>query len=411
MLEIFHKAHVGKLQADAPGAGIGQIVVIEIVARAPAQVAVSHEGGEVAGTGNGGQTFGAVLDIAVIAGGVPAENAGRAPVHLVFHQGLDKPALPLGAASHRVHAALEHVKAAHGFHIAVVDVQLDIQGIKGRDGHGQARPEQGAVGLAGMAQAEIAEGGVIAGQGDIQGAVGRFHAVFVDARVLALHAVHDPGGQLHAVECQGQHEGKEVHIVQIVLPVVFRAAVLSAGVIVVERAHPQGSQAHIVIEPVIGHHGGGVAIHDGGTAGHVGQGNGLEAHAEAQVRLGHHPVKIGILDLDGAGGIGPQGAAAFLLAPYLVPDFKEDRAGQGFGGHGIQLQADTLCGAEGVIRMAFRIVHILDKAAVAGAEAHQPFAGGLEVNGLCTGVGGNKQTGRQNQRHDAFHTILLSFLT
>ena len=405
MLEVFHKAHVRDLQAHAPGTGVGQIVVVEVVAGAPGQVAVAHEGREVARAGDGGQPLGTVLDVAVVTGGIPAEDAGGAPVHLVFHQGLDQPAFTLAVAAHQVRTALEHVVAAHGFHIAVVDVEFDVQGIQGRDGHGQTGPEHGAVGLAGLAEGKLVHAGQVAGQGHVQRTVGGLHAAFIEAGVLALHAVHGPGGQFHTVELQGQHEREEVHVVQVVLLVIFPVAIDTASIIVVERAHPEGGQAHVVVELVAGDHGGGVTVHDGGTAGHVGHGHGLQAHAELEVGIGHHPVDVGILDLHLL-AVGTQGAAAFGIAPHLVADLEEHRTGQGFGGHGIQLQADALTGIEGILVMAFLVVHILDKAAVTKTKAHQPFAGGFEIDGFGAAGGPQEHAGSQHEGKNFFHDLL-----
>ena len=261
-----------------------------------------------------------------------------------------------------------------------------------------------------MAEAAGAEvhAGVVAGQGHVQGAVGGLHAAFVEAGVLALQAVHGPGGQLHAVELQGQHEGEEIHVVQIILVAVAVgfAIGIGAGVVVVERAHPEGGEAHVLVELVAGDHGGGVTVHDGRAAGHVGQGHGLQAHAELEVGVGDHPVDVGVLELHHAGGVGPQGAAAFGLAPHLVADLEEHRAGQGLGGHGIQLQADALTGVEGVVMMALLVIDILDEAAVTKAEAHQPFAGSLEIDGPGAACGPQEHAGGQHEGKNFFHDLL-----
>ena len=225
--------------------------------------------------------------------------------------------------------------------------------------------------------------------------------------VLAHHAVHDPGRDFKTVEGQRQAQGEEVDVVQVICFPAIVIGIQPARVVIVDRAHPEGGEPHVLVELVVGHHGGHIAVHDGGAAGHVGQGHGLEAHTELQVGLGHHPVDVGVLQLDNAVAVRAQRAAFVSLAPGLVADLKENCAGQGFGSHRVDLQTDALCGGELVVAVSLLfagafVIHFADQRVVAGAEAHQPFALGLEINGLGAPRCAQEQAGGQQDHHALF---------
>ena len=99
------------------------------------QLAIAYEGSEIACPGNGWQTLRAVFDIAVISAGIPAENPRHAPFKFVFNKGLGQPALALGASSHNISgiAAFDDVIAAHFLHIAIIEIQFEIPGVKCAD--------------------------------------------------------------------------------------------------------------------------------------------------------------------------------------------------------------------------------------------------------------------------------------
>ena len=381
-------------QTDTPGTGIGQIAVIQAAGRGPAVVAVAHEGHEVAATGNGGHALGTVLDVAVVTGSIPAEDAGGTPIHLVFHQGLDQPAFTLGVA----HAGTGAVVAigsvtAHGFHVTVVDVQLDVQRIPQGQGDGQTGPEHGTVSLAGSGISHAVGGRNGTGVGPHgQGSLA----------VGTGHAVHGPGGHLHAVEGQGHHQGEQVHVVLVI------RTIRASSVVIVVRTGPESGQAHVLVELVAGHHAGHVVIKDGGTTGHVGQLDALDTHAELEVGIGHHPVDVGVLQFH-HGAVSAQSAAAFGIAPHLVTNFEEHGTGQGFGSHGVQLQADTLGSGEDVVGVSGAVVvaplslRMADQGTVTGGEAHQPLAFGLEINSAGAGSGTQQHTRSKSEGHQLFH--------
>ena len=225
------------------------------------------------------------------------------------------------------------------------------------------------------------------------------------------HAVHGPGGHLHAVKGQGQHESEHIHVIVVVG--VIRSGIPTRGgavPVIIEQAGPHSGQAHVFIELVVGHDTGGIIIQHGGTTGHVGHGDVLDTHAELEIRIGHHPVDVGILQLHDAVGVSAQGATGGILAPRSVTNFKVHGTGQGFGSHGIQLQAQTLHGAEGIVGVGSlivvtRLVKLLvaHKSAVAGGKTHQPLTFGLEINGAGTGGGAQQHARSKSEGHQLFH--------
>ena len=318
-------------QTDTPGTGVAHVAVIQAVGSGPAVVAVAHEGHEIATGGDAGHTLGTVLHVAVVTGSIPAEDAGGTPIHLVFHQGLDQPAFTLGVAHAEVgiRAITFGLIAAHGFHVTVVDVQLDIQRIPQGQGDGQTGPEHGTVSLAGSGLIKIelitAVGVTGIGSGGGQG-IG----------VGTSHAVHGPGGHLHAVEGQGHHQGEQVHVVMVV------HAIRARRVVVVVRTGPHGGQGHVFVELVAGGDGSHVVIQDGGTTGHVRQLDALDTHAELEVGVGHHPVDVGVLHFHDL-LVSTKGATIAVLAPVGVTDFEEHGTGQGFGSHGVRWRHPAAC--------------------------------------------------------------------
>ena len=413
MLQVFHEAHVADLETDTPGAGIAGVVVVE----PPAQVAVTHEGGEVAHGSDGGHTLGAVLHVAVVTGGIPAEHAGHAPIHLVFHQSLGQPAftLQLGAAHIGGVPTLDDVGTAITFHVAVVDVEFDVQRIPQGDGHRQTGPEHGAVEIAAgvVVVKEAVRGNVKPGKIRVHGHPGVTIVVHttVDGipSIAAGHAVHDPRGGLHAVELQIEHEGEQIHVVQIVGMIVLASTMPAINVrvviVVIERTGPQGGQGNVFVEGVGGGHAGHVGIHHRGAAGLVGQGHALKTHAELQVGVGHKPIQVGALDLDDVVAVSAQSAALIITTPVLVADFKIQRTGQGFGSHGIQLHADTLNGGEVVAVVGLPIILLGGQVGVGGGKAEQPLALGLEINGAGAGGGTEQHARGQSESHKLLHDL------
>ena len=414
MLEVVHKAHVPDLQTQAPGTRIAQRAeVVKGGSSTPGiRAAVAQHGGEVAVGGNGRHALGTVFGVAVVARTIPAEDAGHAPVHLVFHQSLGQPALALGAAAfsghgHAVIAALPCVVTAHALHITVVEVHFDVQRIPGGDGERQAGPEHGTIGLAGVAEAaRIIIEARIGRQGVIGIAVGKaFRIVCEFCGILTLHAEHGPGGDFKTVQRHRDHQAKKVHVVKVVALVI--AVIGDAHVIVVEGAHPERGQANSLIELVGGHHARHRSIHNCGTAGLVGQNDLMQAHAHLEIGLGHHPVNIGLTDPDLIGTVRPESPTGFCVAPFLIADLELDRTGQGFRGHRIQLQADTLTRAERIIVVDFRfssqIPCMADEVVVAHAEAHQPLPLGLEVDGRRARGRAQQHARCQQQCQNLFH--------
>ena len=385
MLEVFHEADVRHLEPQAPGTGIGHLLVLQAAA---VMDVVAHDGREHAVGAQAGQTLGTVLDVAVVTAAVPAEDAGPAPVRLVFHKGLGQPALPLCAAAYRVHAAFQGIVAAHAFHIAVVELELDVPGIEGRDGHGQTGPEQAAVHLVGIEVRKAAGpgGGYAEGIGPHAG-----HGVAVVPDlgavegVLAADAVQHPGGHLETFKTHGQGQAPDVHVVEIV-------GIALGAVVVVEGAQPEGRKPHGFRELPGGHDPGHIQVaRDGRVACLGGQGQVLQAHADLQAGVGHLPVHEGHADLDGRGAVGPQGAAAGLLAPLDMADLEMHAAGQALRGDSIHLEADAGTAVHDIIAVGLVPADGFDEVPLRQAHAHLPDTFGLEVDGL--GIGGSQRHG------------------
>ncbi|MPL57192.1 hypothetical protein SDC9_02690 [bioreactor metagenome] len=303
--EPVEEADVADLRAKAPGASVGQGLVHEVDVGAPAEVAIAHEGREVAVSTYGRQALGTVLDVAVVAGSVPAEHAGHAPVELVFHKGLGQPALTLGAAVDHIIGvvAAHHVEAAHLFDKAVVGVEFNVPGFQSRNLNRQASPEHGAVFLGGIghaghveavARTDLVQIGVEGGGGGaiIEPIVGESAKL---ASVAAHHAGHDPWGDADAVKGQGHAQGKQVHVIKITGLVVADHVVVGAAlIVVVEGAHPQGGEAHVFVKGIVANHSGSLGVKHRRAASGVGQGQILQAHLELEIGLRNRPLHVGL---------------------------------------------------------------------------------------------------------------------
>ena len=229
--------------------------------------------------------------------------------------------------------------------------------------------------------------------------------VFVVKHAGAQSGVHDPGGHLHAVEGQGQQHSEHVHVVHVV--VVLLVVLAHVAVVVVVRTSPESGQGHVFVELVVQGDGGHVIIEDLGSIGGEGrQSQALDTHADLQVGLGHHPVDVGALQFHHAVIVSTQGATGLVLAPNLVADFEEHGTGQGFGSHGVQLQANTLAGFELVFILVTRVVGSLALAKVivhAVVERHDPLALGLEVDSVGAGSSTQHHSGSQSESHKLLH--------
>ena len=193
---------------------------------------------------------------------------------------------------------------------------------------------------------------------------------------------------------------------------IVRIARINAIEVVVGRTRPQSGEAHVFVELIGSGDSRGVGIHNGGAAGHAGQGHTLNAHTELQIGIRHSPVNIGALDLDDVGAVSAQSAALIGLAPVLGADFKEDRAGQGFGSHGVQLQVHALHGPEfvfGVLLDGIAVTRLVNRVGFAAGKTHQPLAFGLEINGAGARGRAQQHARRQQKRTNTFH--VFSFLS
>ena len=221
----------------------------------------------------------------------------------------------------------------------------------------------------------------------------------------AQSGVHDPGGHLHAVEGQGQQHSEHVHVVHVV--VVLLVVLAHVAVVVVVGTSPESGQGHVFVELVVQGDGGHVIVEDLGSIGGEGrQSQALDTHADLQVGLRHHPVDVGALQFHHAVVVSTQGATGLVLAPNLVADFEEHGTGQGFGSHGVQLQANALAGFELVFILEAGVVGSLALAEVivhAVVERHDPLALGLEVDSVGAGSSTQHHSGSQSESHKLLH--------
>ena len=231
--------------------------------------------------------------------------------------------------------------------------------------------------------------------------------VFTFKHTGAQGGIHDPGGHLHAVEGQGQQHSEHVHVVHVVLVVVLAIPTAAVATVVIVGASPESGQAHVFVELVVQGDGGHVIVEDLGSIGGEGrQSQALDTHADLQVGLGHHPVDVGALQFHHAVVVSTQGATGLVLAPHLVADFEEHGTGQGFGSHGVQLQANALAGFEFVFVLEAGVLASLALTKVtvhAVVERHDPLALGLEVDSVGAGSSTQHHSGSQSESHKLLH--------
>ena len=401
MLQIFQEAHVLQASTDAPGAHHGGA---QDTFTGDVGVAVEGEVGEVvvAVGAHNRHALGTVAGIVVITGGVPAVQTGSTPIQLVFQQQAGQPAFAV------------HLLVVIGGG-TVVHIPSDAEGIPQGHFAGHASPE--GIAVVGPLVA-AAETGDHAGTGATPGITEGRHGPLTIYHLTVKHAgthggVHGPRGHLHAVEGQGQQHGKHVHIVHVIVELtisITEVAILVVTGVVIVGASPESGQANVFVELVVQADGGHVIVHDlGGIGGEAGQSDALDTHADLQVGLGHHPVDVGALQFHKL-AVSAQGAAVVVVAPHLVTDFEEHGAGQGFGSHGVQLQANTLGSFEFVFVVAVTAVTgvggslaVTEVAVHAVVEIHDPLALGLEVDSVGAGSHAHHHSGSQSESHKLLH--------
>ena len=397
MLQVFQEAHVLQAGADAPGTHHGGT---QHAFTGDVGVAVEGEVGEVVVTvgAHSRHALGTVAGVVVVTGGVPAVQTGSTPIQLVFQQQAGQPAFT-------VHL---FVSVSGG---TVVHIPSDAEGIPVGHFAGHASPEGIAVGVQRIGAGEAgnhAGGGTIPSIATIElGIIGGVIPLIEHAG--AHGSVHDPGSHLHAVEGQRQQNGEHVHVVHVVLVTSLRTVPLVTAVVIV-GASPESGQAHVFVELVVQSDGGHVIVDDlGGIGGEAGQGQTLDTHADLQIGLGHHPVDVGALQFHEL-AVSTQGAAVVVVAPHLVTDFEEHGTGQGFGSHGIQLQANALGSFEFIFMVAVTAeagvtsgLALGEVAVHAVIEIHDPLALGLEVDSVGTGSHAHHHSGSQSESHKLLH--------
>ena len=186
------------------------------------------------------------------------------------------------------------------------------------------------------------------------------------------------------------------------------AITVGVTVIVVIGASPESGQGHVFVELIVQGDGGHVIVEDLGSIGGEGrQSQALDTHADLQVGLGHHPVDVGALQFHHAVVISTQGATGLVLAPNLVADFEEHGTGQGFGSHGVQLQANTLAGFEFVLTLVtgtgLAVLVGTEVSMLTIVERHDPLALGLEVDSVGAGSSTQHHSGSQSESHKLLH--------
>ena len=397
MLQVFQEAHVLQANAHAPGTHHGGA---QDTFASDVGVAVEGEVGEVvvAVGAHHRHALGAVLRIAVVTGTVPTVDAGSTPIQLVFQQQAGQPAFT-------VHL---FVFIGDG---TVVHIPSDAEGIPVGHFAGHTSPEGIAIGIVVIAAAETGSQTVRgAGPSGTVATVGiarEILVVFTFKHTGAQGGIHDPGGHLHAVEGQGQQHSEHVHVVHVVLGPLAVAVAVGVAVVVVVGASPESGQAHVFVELIVQADGGHVFVKDLGSIGGEGrQSQALDTHADLQVGLGHHPVDVGTLQFHHAVVISTQGATSLVLAPNLVTDFKEHGTGQGFGSHGVQLQANALASFEFVFVLEAGVLASLALTKVtvhAVVERHDPLALGLEVDSVGAGSSTQHHSGSQSESHKLLH--------
>ena len=353
MLEVFNEGEVLHAETDAPGtshagaegAFTGDVRVA--VESKVGNVVIGHAGGQ------GRQAFGAVAEVIVVTGSVPADEAGGAPVKLVLNEQGGHPA---GAVQTGFVIA----------HAAGSEVEGHTEGIPVGDVAGHASPPRGAV----FAELNVLNGPAVGADNT----PGREHALteLADAgspvrglaakvviSLLVIQAIsvradtgeHAPGGDLHAIEGQRDEEAAEVDVVHVGLVVAIIAVLLVTGEVVVVRTGPEGGGADVFVE-LVGQGDAGHIIAEGlGALQHKGRSlDALDTHTDLEVGVRNHPVDVGTLHFD-RHAVSAHGAAGTLtfsaaLAPSGVADFEVHSAGESLRSDSVQLQADTLFGFE-----------------------------------------------------------------
>ena len=153
---------------------------------------------------------------------------------------------------------------------------------------------------------------------------------------------------------------------------------------------------------------GSIVIQHSGTAGSIGKGHALDAHAEGERGFRNLPVDVGALHFDG-NAVSAHGAAGALavraaVAPGGVADFEVHRAGESFTGNSVQLQADALGSGEFVVAFGLLLAFssrlgLVHEVALAAAETNEPFALGLEIDSIGAGGRAEHEAGRAKEYH------------
>ena len=382
MGEIFHERDVLHTSHDSPRAGNA---VTKRLGRAAVVRAVEAVGGHVHVGVDGGQTFGTVVRVGVVARGIPEQQAGGAGFQLVFGE---ERGVPAGALHVEV---LVLVFAGSHIHAAVGGVEGKAERLKIGHVRGDAAvPDAAVILVGGSGYGRVAAERQHAGHGD----AGHVRAAALET-VLPDDAAHAPRGYLHAVKGQRHGQADEV---QRVVGVVLR----HFGIIVVRGAQPEQVRTHVFSELVADGDTRAVSVEDRGTdAGKVRQRILLEAHANLDVGLRDNPVHIAVTDLHFL-AVRAKGRALSGLAPVLVADFEEHHALQGFRSDHVDLGTQTGSGTHLIVAV------MLFKIAVGERYTVLPQARHLEVDRLRGGSCAKNQTGGQQKRHQSLH-LPLSF--
>ena len=166
--------------------------------------------------------------------------------------------------------------------------------------------------------------------------------------------------------------------------------------------------------------GGAIIVQHSRTAGGIGQGQALDAHAESQGGFRNGPVDISALHFHGhaVSAHGTAGTLAFSAlasaAPGGVADFKVHGVGKGFGSDSVQLQTDTLGSGEAVAAVSLllavgRSAGLVNEVALTAGEADEPLALSLEINSTGAGGRAEHEAGCEKECHKFFHEWFPSY--
>ena len=92
-----------------------------------------------------------------------------------------------------------------------------------------------------------------------------------------------------------------------------------------------------------------------------------------------------------------------LGSRITVGNLKLHAAGQGFAGHHVEVDADTLGGVEGTVALGVVNKGIVVEQVVGKGEGGQPGAGHLHFHGGRAVGGGNHHTGGEKESQELFH--------